>query len=409
MYRWISPSHLNFLFGTFLAVQIGLFLYFESTPGVTDRQDRIRGRDFLHFYLAGRLVAEKHTELLYQQENFIALQKSISPITEQNPPYISVYPPHSALLFSPLSTLPYPRAIECWWVVQLCCTLLAAYLLLKQLYDSLYSPDGTAIDSKELSPWRFTAWLGIFAFYPVINTFWNGQLSALLFLCITVGLLLHQQQRYTLAGLALSLLSLKPQIALGIYLWLVIRGDWRTLLGVALGGLVQLGIVAGTLGQDVIIQYVHNTKLASAWYAIYTMSPDHQHALAGILTTWFGNDFSRSAMIAQGILACVSGYFLWQLRRTPFEYAAAIVFALNCAPHLLTYDLCYVLFAVGSLLALYQHENRLLHPIIILYGSAMVAPLYVITQVSLVPVAMMLVLVWLFLLHYEKQKQGSLQ
>ncbi len=393
MIHWLTPWHLNFFFGVFLTLQTGLFVYFETTYGVTDRQDRIRGRDFLQFYLAGRLVAEGRSELLYDQGCFLTLQKSIGPVDEKNPPYLSVYPPHLSLLFSLFGKLSYPRAIEAWWLVQLICVIISGWLLVKQV-----SP------SRE---WHFTAWLGVLAFYPVLNTFWNGQLSAILLLAFTVGFSLHRQQRYVLAGLVFSLISIKPQLALGIYLWLVIRGDWRTLMGVALGGLVQLGLVAGILGPDVLVQYVQTAKFASSWYARYTMSPDHQHALAGILTTWFGNDFSRYALLAQGIIALISGCFLWKLRRTPYEYAAAILFTLNCAPHLLTYDLSYLLVAVASMLVLYQHDQRLLLPIIILYGAAMISPLYVATQASLVPAAMLVVVGWLFVLHTTKRKQGS--
>jgi hypothetical protein len=375
MQRWLTPHYLNFFLGSFLALQVGLFLYLESTSGVTDRQDRIRGRDFLHFYLAGQLVADGRVEQLYDQHAFLELQKSISPVDEKNPPYVSVYPPHSALFFSSLGWMSYPRAIECWWLVQLVCVISVAMLLMRWLI-----PPKT---------WRFTCWLGILAFYPVLNTFWNGQISALLLLCFVAGLTLHRREHQLAAGLIFSLVSLKPQLALGLYLWLLLRRDWHTLLGVFLGGVVQLILVISFMGYETLVEYVHNARLASAWYAIYTMSPDHQHALAGILTTWFGNAFSLYSMLIQGVVALIAGLCLWKLLRTPVEYAAAIIFTMCCAPHLLTYDLSCLLMATACLLSQIQHHRSLLKPIVLLYGSAMIAPLYVTIQVSLVPVAML--------------------
>lgn len=404
MTSWLTPRHLNFFLGAFLALQTGLFLYLESTDGVTDRQDRIRGRDFLQFYLAGHWVAERRPDLLYNQERFLELQKSMSPVTEKNPPYLSIYPPHCAILFSPLSHLPYPRAIEWWWLVQFCCIVLSAWLIVKQIQRLL----SMAPESNLQASWLLTAWLGVLGFYPVINTFWNGQISAVLLVAFVVGFALHRQQRYTFAGLVFSLLSLKPQIAIGIYFWLILRGDWRTLSGVAFGGLCQLGLVVGLLGHEVLIQYVLDTRLASAWYSLYTISPDHQHGITRILTTLFSNEFVRYAMLTQVIVAFASGFCLWKLRRTPYEYAAAILFTLNCAPHLLTYDLAYLLVAVASLLVHYQDDTRVLKPIVLIYVSAMIAPLYVATQVSLVPIAMMAALGSLYYLQHTKQKQDSL-
>lgn len=393
MIHWLTPWHLNFFLGVFLALQTGLFFYFETTHGVTDRQDRIRGRDFLHFYLAGRLVAEGQSDRLYDQERFVALQRSISPVDEKNPPYWSIYPPHSALLFSLLGKLPYPRAVECWWLIQLLCVVTSVWILIKQLQPP--------------REWYVTAWLGGLAFYPVINIFWNGQIAALLLLLAVVGFALHRQQRYLLAGLAFSLLSLKPHLALCTYLWLLLRGDWRTLLGVAVGGIIQLGLVAGLMGPEVLQHYLQNSKLASSIYVLYTMSPDHQHALAGILTTLLGSSYSTLAMCIQGIIAIISGYWLWRLRWTAYEYPAAILFILNSAPHLLTYDVSLLLIAITYLLMLYKTESRLLVPICLLYGTAMIAPLYVATQASLVPVSMLVVLGWLFVLQAAKRKQGS--
>jgi hypothetical protein len=393
MINWLTPWHLNFFLGLFLALQSGLFFYFETTRGVTDRQDRIRGRDFLHFYLAGRLVAEGQSDRLYDQERFVALQRSISPIDEKNPPYWSIYPPHSALLFSVLGKLPYPRAVECWWLIQLICVIASVWILIRQLEPP--------------QEWYITAWLGGLAFYPVINIFWNGQVAALLLLFAVVGFAAHRQQRYLLAGLVFSLLSLKPHLALCTYIWLLLRGDWRTLLGVAVGGVIQLGLVAGLMGPEVLLHYLQNSKLASSIYVLYTMSPDHQHALAGILTTLLGASYSTLAMCAQGIIAIITGYWLWKLRRTTYEYPAAILFVLNSAPHLLTYDMSLVLIAITYLLIQYKTDARLLTPICLLYGSAMLAPLYVATYASLVPVAMFVVSGWLVWLYRSPSRETN--
>jgi hypothetical protein len=383
---WLTRDRLNFFFTGLAAAQFALFLWLESTGGVLDRQERVRGRDFLHFYIGGRIVARGEVDRLYDQQYFQQVQRSIAEIDEKRPPYFSVYPPTVSLLASAPGRLPYGEAVCVWWVAQAMCFFAAGCLLVQEL--------------RPPPAWRYTAWAGLAAFYPVINTFWNGQLAALLLVGFLVGLWLHGRGRPVAAGCVLSLLAFKPQLAVGVVGWLVLRRDARALSGFSLGLLAQAGVVVAVLGPDVLPDYARNTRLFPALFRLHQNTPDHQHALGGIVIDLFGGEFSGWGLLGQAIVATVAALLLLGVvgpgRRAVgrVEASAAVVFTLLATPHLLTYDLSYLLIPVAYLLSAYRmtRDPGFLTPAVWLYLAATMASLYWFVGVSLIPVVLLLVL-----------------
>src|SRR5206468_6855630 len=107
---------------------------------------------------------------------------------------------------------------------------------------------------REIDPqpgWLATSILAIAAFTPINYTFLNGQLSAILLLTFIAGLHLHRLNYRFTAGFVLSLLALKPQFAVGPFLWMLLRKDFRTLAGYALGGVCQAAWCAVALGPTI--------------------------------------------------------------------------------------------------------------------------------------------------------------
>jgi len=374
----LTKSRLTFFFAAFLLAQSGLFLYLESVPGILDRTERLKGRDFLQYYLAGLLVVCGEADHLYDQRHFAMAQLEIVPPSEFVPPYPSIYPPTTALLFSPFATLPYEQAIVCWWLIQFACFTAAGVLL----WWELRPPHG----------WRIPAFLGYAAFYPMLNTFWNGQLAALLLPLFLAGLHLRRAGWPVAAGLIWSLLALKPQLMVAVGLWLILRREGRALFGIAVGGVVQTTVVFLALGPGVLLAYFFAAReVMGDWYNRYTMAPDHQHAMAGILTTYFGATYRGVATVLHLGLAAVAGWWLLRIRRRlpELEFSAAVPFLLLTIPHLLTYDLVYLLVPVVALLVLSRTRPELLAPAVFLYAAATLAPLYAFLGFSLVPVVLL--------------------
>ena len=91
-----------------------------------------------------------------------------------------------------------------------------------------------------------------------------GHLAPMLLLVLAGGLTLHKQGKRGWAGLLLSLLALKPQLAAGLVLWMLLRRDLRTLLGLAAGFALQALAVAVLLGPGLWLDYLHAMPAISA-------------------------------------------------------------------------------------------------------------------------------------------------
>jgi len=377
---WLTRPRLLFFFSAFLIAQVCLFIYAESKSGMLDRTGKVRGKDFFIFYLASYLVNYGETNRLYDLERFIAVEGTFIEFSETIPHNIWVYPPNLALLLTPLAQLPYDYAVVIWWCFQLLCFLLSGWLLYR-----VVNPEPA---------WRVTACLGYAAYYPLLSTFWNGQLAALLLLVFVTGLHLRRNGHLLLAGFVLSLLCLKPQLAVGFVLWLLLRRQWKLILGMCLGGLIQLTLTVCFLGFDVIIAYLQNFQVIGNWHRLHTWSPDHQHALAGTLSNWLPVDYRRWGTIVQLPFDVLAAWFLFNIVRRnvtvkAMEIAAAIIFTLFIIPHLLTYDLTYLLIAVAALLSQIREHPCYLIPVTLVYGFTTLAPLYALSGFSLVPAALL--------------------
>jgi hypothetical protein len=390
--RWLTREKLNFFcWGLFLA-QLFLFAVVESTPGVLDRLGRLRGRDFMQFYIAGRLVAGGEVGRLYDQNHFVCIQQILAEINDQCPPYCSIYPPTVALLFSPLGRLPYGTAIVLWWLAQAACFLLAGWLLLREA--------GLA------PPWRLTAAAVLAAFYPVICTFLNGQLAALLLLAFAGGLWLRRRDCCWQAGCVFSVLALKPQLAAGVALWLLLRRDWRTGGGFCLGLLLQAGLVAAALGPGVLGDYVRNLPVLAGIPQLYPYQGDYQHATAGILINLLGARYRTFSTLVHLALVGWAGLLLWRVVRARLsaapagaggedarygyrlEESAVVLFCLLLPPHLLIYDLSLLLIPVVNLWAAYlgTREREEMSVGLVVYLCATFSVVYLVIGFSLVPV-----------------------
>lgn len=390
-HRWLTHSKLTIFFAVFLLSQVTLFCVLESTTGILDRRGQVRGRDFLQFYIGGKIVASGEAHRLYDQERFHEIQLSLSEINDLCPPYFSTYPPTAAFLFSPLGTLSYVQAIYLWWQIQLACFTLAGAVLFRSIQPS---PE-----------WRGTAWLGLAAFYPILSTFWNGQLAALFLLCFVVAFELHHHHRRFAAGLVFSILAMKPQIALGVGVWLLLRRDFRTLVGCGCGGLVQATVVSLAMGPKIFLAYSQATRSYPQLFRMHFISADHQHAIAGILTNHFGGAFAELGMAIHFLVAMYAGILLMriinsqrhaakQIAATRLELFAAMIFILLLTPHLLTYDLSYLVIPIAYGLDVRQKPHLVVSALLcaVLYLFSTLTQFYLLVGFSLVPITMVGVL-----------------
>ncbi len=221
------------------------------------------GGDFPQYYVAGTIVRRGETERLYDQPYFRHIQE---PLRED--PLHSIYPPTVGLIMAPLTRLSYHQALAVWWAMQAVCILAAGTII----YRTAPLP----------KPWRINVLAAVVAMVPLWIAVGIGQLAPFFLLVVAGGLTLHRRGKCGWAGLVLSILALKPQLTLGLVLWMLLRRDLRTLLGLAAGFALQAAAVALLLGPSVWLDYLHALPAISAVTRRAHYSPLMEASLVGI-------------------------------------------------------------------------------------------------------------------------------
>jgi hypothetical protein len=280
--------------------------------------------DFSAFYAAGQLV---FGEELLDLSSVVRLQSDQAiPIT----PF--VYPPGLALLYAPLTALPYGTAALLHTGLMLAFLLVAATM-------------GSGLLGL---PWRWTM-LGTLAWAPAAAGVLSGQNTSLALLLVVLAAWAMVRGLDGGAGLSIGLLAYKPQLAVPFLGLLLLRARWTSLL-VAIGVLafhwLAGAVAAGDLAWprawlETIGAYQGSDLHADGWQAISLpalgMRLEAVTGLAGLAAAGW-------VVAALIVLACLPA-----LRRLPVIEAVALTAAcgLVISPHAWVYDATLLLPALG--------------------------------------------------------------
>ena len=191
--------------------------------------------------------------------------------------YLFAYPFYTALLIAPLTLLPYPWAAAIWLVV-LQASLVGALLLALALYGWRPLP----VLMVSLGLWTLL-------FYPHWRGLLLGQFVILVLLFLTLTLWALSRRRDGLAGVALALTTIKPQIVFLVIplllIWAITQRRWRFVgafaftLGALLAAsfLAQPGWLAGflqhTLAYPTYTAYPPYILTSATWVLAHVTLP----------------------------------------------------------------------------------------------------------------------------------------
>jgi hypothetical protein len=279
--------------------------------------------DFVNYWIAGRATLEGNPLLLFEHERYFAhLQSLAGPGAEIRS---WSYPPHFLLLLWPLGWLDFFPAYLAFMATTGALFVLAARQLLRTL-------------SPQVPVWQVSVAVSCFAMMMLAST-QNGFLSGALMLAALASM----HSRPMLAGLALALLSIKPQLGLLFPVLILMDRNWR-LLGWTVAWLaVLLAASVIAFGIEPWRQFFANVLPYQAlvmrdWNGVFLqMMPG---ALGGLRS--LGVDY-RVAVAVQGVFSAAGlVVFIAFLRRHHEPLARA--FALTCAtfvvaPYAFDYDM----------------------------------------------------------------------
>jgi hypothetical protein len=194
------------------------------------------GIDF-HTYLAAALVGLQHGWAhIYDQDLVAIAQKQLVP-EQIAQPFLS--PPTDAWLAAPLTPLPYWVAYWTWAAINLAAFALALVW---------------ASRNRGLERWIYAA--AALAPWWVVHALNLGQVAPLIATGAVLSTRLARERRDFAAGLALSLIALKPNTAVLIPFALLVAGRYRAFASVVVVGGALGALALLTMGPDGVSAYV---------------------------------------------------------------------------------------------------------------------------------------------------------
>jgi len=315
--------------GTILALCLwGFYAWNLATPGLRDRNENLKGTDFLHLYALGSVAAAHRGGDLYDMNAQVALAAQRVP-EAAGIRYLPLYPPQVSIFFAPLAHLSYGWALLVWWscsvlVYGLCCY--SVWRTCPNLRDS----GGTVVLLAAAFP----------AFFHLIA--W-GQTSAAALACFTVMFFLLRDRREFLAGLVLGCLIFKPQLGLAAAILFVSLGAWKIVLGAALSAVVQLSVGVLYYGIEPLREWIRILRNVRTVMPLLEPKLYQTHSLR---TFWSmlvpRNDISFVLYIVSAAVVLALTIACWkQSREGPLglQYSALLFASVLVAPHLTVYDL----------------------------------------------------------------------
>ena len=215
---------------------------YTNRTGLRLPNGRLLGADFLSFYIAGKTFAEDRSNLYNWEQQHAVQQEFIAGqgVSEGGLPF--VYPPLVAAGFSLLAVLPYAEAFSLWFFLSLFLVILSLFLLARSL----------ALSTRNIA----LALLLVLAFSPfTVECLAGGQTSAIGVFILSAFFLARQANRDFLAGIVLAFSYYKPPLFLGFVLLLLLRKEFRVLVGFGAFGVVLVGSSVALVGVQGFLDY----------------------------------------------------------------------------------------------------------------------------------------------------------
>lgn len=292
--------------------------WFQLLPQILHGNPDV-GRDFAVFHTAGALTAKGKWHTLYDMAAFAGAYDSATGLRSIVGGPVFRYPPSTALVLAPLSLVGLSTALAVW-------TALA--------------PVGLLVSLKLLGA-RLRLFFPILLSAPAVIAVYLGQNSILMLAILSAAAFFVRKGRSLPAGICLGLLALKPQLVVGILLWLLVGGRERrrelaafsatvaTLLSVSL-------VTAFPAWQTYLTSF---TTLAAPPNVVgfgYFSGLDFVRFL-------FGSARSQTVLVVWGIAVMIIAWLLIiALRKASADstsgLALAVLGSLLLSPHLVAYD-----------------------------------------------------------------------
>ncbi len=280
--------------------------------------------DFGNYYLYAQVGLHQGWNHLYdlaaQRQEWLRLGGA-----DVIPWFPIIYPPPLPWLVAPFTLLPLPVAFACWTTLLLGCVILAWRLVV---------PTRSRLA-------RWTALAAMLAVMPVLYALILGQILILELAAIAAAWWLVSRGRELPAGVLLTVLVFKPQVAFLVPVALLVIGRWRTVAVWLTGSALIVTVALVTTGINGLHDYANRVSDASATPPQFFVPT--QLTLGGL----FGHGVLTLAVTALLVALTIAAAFRHRGEGPTVPVACALVGSMLVTPYLHQQDLATLLLAGG--------------------------------------------------------------
>ena len=269
-------------FGILLTViLLGGMIYQRTIQNYTNQN--YRNSNFFVFWLSGRLLIDGESP--YNPDQWRAGHDLYGSTSLREA--IFLYPLPLAVFMIPLGLFTLDKAYLGWQILSQGLIAIVVFVLLNKWKKTEHR--------RLFIPIMFF----LLFFGPIYLTLQIGSLGPLTLTILFAAMILLQKNQSFVAGILLALTMLKPPQGLSILflvgIWLLARQDWKTILGILLGGII-LWVIGMSIDLNWVSQFIHSGEAAfdrrlgfqsNIWSFSYLLCHKDQNcsfALGGVLS-----------------------------------------------------------------------------------------------------------------------------
>ncbi len=244
--RYLEPPVVLFV-ATFIIVLslLNLLIACWTSQGGRTIYGSWLGGDYSTFYVAGTILNEYSPSQLYDFNLQNKLLHSLLPGIPGAAELPFLNPPFFALLFKPLSLLPFIPSYLSWILIS-SGLYVCGFLLIRKTLPAL----PTHIYTLSL--------LLAISFEPfIMESAFGGNTSAFGFFALALAIYFERTGNRTLSGISLALCLYKPTLLLLIIPMIIVSRRFRTAGGFIIGAVLLAGISFLTVGKQSCIDYLN--------------------------------------------------------------------------------------------------------------------------------------------------------
>jgi len=222
-------------------------IYLRAMQNYT-KQD-YHSANFFVFWLSGRLLTEGESP--YNPDQWLAGHERYGATSIREATFL--YPLPLAAFMIPFGLFTFDQAYLGWQIL--------SQVLIAIVVFTLLNKQQKTEDSRLFIP----IMLFLTFFGPMYLTLQIGSLGPLTLIILFAAMVLLQKKPSFAAGILLALTMLKPSqgvpILFLIGIWLLARKDWKTILGIFLGGII-LWVIGMSINPNWVGEFLHSGEAA---------------------------------------------------------------------------------------------------------------------------------------------------